>query len=78
MQRWRIIGPIDAIETIAKGRGIRELRRLTRVYGGKNWRKKKGLCQIAMSPTGKVLDAEIHWYEAHGVGRVEWKIKKWL
>jgi hypothetical protein len=75
---WRIIGDIQSVETIAKGRGIRELRRLRKVYGGRNWRKKKGIANIAFGPTGKVIAAEIHWYEAHGVGQVERKIKRLL
>jgi hypothetical protein len=75
---WRIIGELESVETIARGRGIRELRRLKKVYGGKNWRKRTGVGNIALGATGKVIPAEIHWYEAHGVGRVEWKIKRLL
>jgi len=78
MANWRIIGEILDTETIASGRGIRELRRLKKAYGGRNWRKKKGTANVAFGATGKVIAAEIHWYEAHGVGRVEWKIKRLL
>jgi hypothetical protein len=78
MAAWRIIGEVGSVETIARGRGIRELRRLKKVYGGKNWRKKKGVANIAFGATGKVMPAEIHWYEAHGVGPVERKIKRLL
>jgi hypothetical protein len=78
MAAWRIIGAVEQVEVIAKSRGIRELRRLKKVYGGKNWRKKKGVASIAFGSTGKVMLAEIHWYEAHGVGPVERKIKRLL
>jgi hypothetical protein len=78
MAAWRIVGELQSVETIAQGRGIRELRRLKKIYGGKNWRKRTGVGHIAFGATGKVIPAEIHWYEAHGVGRVEWKIKRLL
>jgi hypothetical protein len=45
---------------------------------GRNWRKRKGIANIAFGATGKVIPAEIHWYEAHGIGRVEVKIKRLL
>jgi hypothetical protein len=69
---WLVL-PLRQVETIASGRGIRELTRLRRVYGGRNWRKKRGIAQVRLS--GRLMTAEVPWYEAHGVGAVEHKIK---
>jgi hypothetical protein len=63
------------IETIAVGGAIREIARLRKVYGAGRWRKLKGIATVRLS-NGKVLDAEVHWYEAHGIGRRETKIKR--
>lgn len=70
---------ISNVQTIASGRGIREVTRLVRKYGGKakNWRKMKGSAELE-TRSGSTRRAEIHWYEAHGVGRVEYKRKRWL
>ncbi len=73
----QIVGPIEAIETIAEGNGIREIANLRRRYGLGNWRKKKGRAMIRLAD-GKLARAEIHWYEAHGIGKVRLKIKEWL
>ena len=72
-----IIGAISVIETIASGREIRELRRLRKVYGGKRWRKLEGLARVRL-PNGRIARAEVHRYEAHGVGKKEIKIKRLL
>lgn len=72
-----IIGDIEQVEVIARGRGIRELRRLIRVHGDGNWRKIKGMARIKLE-SGEVRTAEIHWYEAHGIGRKELKRKRYL
>ena len=72
-----IVGAIYEIETIASGREIRELRRLRKAYGGKRWRKLKGLARVRL-PNGRIARAEVHWYEAHGVGKKEIKIKRLL
>ena len=74
---FEIIGAVAAIELIAKGRGIRELRRLRRAYGAGSWRKMKGEARIKLSD-GAICLAEIHWYEAHGIGKKEFKIKRIL
>ena len=71
---FEIVGQIRAIETIAIGRAIRQLRRLRRRYGAGRWRKRKGVARVRLRD-GTVHDAEIHWYEAHGIGRREMKIK---
>ena len=72
-----ILGEIKGIETIAIGSSIRDLRRLKKIYGGLRWRKLKGIAQVRLRD-GAVVTAEIHWYEAHGIGRKEWKIKRIL
>jgi hypothetical protein len=64
------------VETIATGRGIRELPRLRRTYGPGRWRKRKGVA-IRLKD-GAVRLAELHWYEAHGIGTYEHKIKRYL
>jgi hypothetical protein len=72
---FAIVGPIVDVETIASGRAIRELRRLQKVYGKGRWRKRKGIARIKLAD-GSIYTAEIHWYEAHGIGRKEAKIKR--
>lgn len=73
----RIIGAIDGAETIAEGTGIREHAHLRERFGGKNWRKRKGIASVELD-NGTVVRAEIHWYEGHGVGKVKIKIKRTL
>jgi hypothetical protein len=75
---WSVVGLITNQETIAEGNVIRELKRLCDRYGGKNWRKKKGIGMVRLLPAGVTVQAELHWYEAHGVGKVEMKIKTLL
>lgn len=72
-----MVEPIREVETIAQGRGIRELPRLRRVYGAGRWRKRKGVTRVRLGD-GAVRLVELHWYEAHGVGRYEHKIKRYL
>lgn len=69
-------GPAD-IETIARGKRIRELARLCRTYGQGGWRKMKGVARIRLR-NGRIRTAELHWYEAHGIGRRETKRKRYL
>ena len=71
---FEVIGTITAIEPIASGRGIRERKRLQRIYGKGRWRKLKGVATIRLAD-GTIHTAEIHWYEAHGIGRKEFKLK---
>jgi hypothetical protein len=72
--RFEILGEISDIETFATGSGIREINRLRRIYGRGRWRKRKGMAQVRLSD-GTIHVAEIHWYEAAGIGRKELKIK---
>ncbi len=72
-----VIGEIENSETIAPGRGIRERARLVKFYGRGRWRKRKGNAQIKLN-SGEIVRAEIHWYEATGIGKREFKIKRIL
>jgi hypothetical protein len=74
---FEIIGELEGVETIAIGRSIRDLARLRRRYGTGRWRKLKGTGTVRLR-SGAVRRAEIHWYEAHGIGRVKFKIKRFL
>ena len=73
--KFEILGGIRDIETIATGQGVYVRRRLDRVHGKGRWRKRKGVATVKFD-NGTVCDAEIHWFEAHGIGRREFKIKK--
>lgn len=68
---------ITAVETIAVGGKIREVVRLRRVYGTGRWRKLKGVARVRLS-NGRIRLAEVHWYEAHGIGKREMKRKRYL
>ncbi|MFU8778972.1 MAG: hypothetical protein ACNA7M_15120 [Roseovarius sp.] len=72
-----IVSEITGIETIAKGMGIREVTRLRKCYGRGRWRKRKGYAEVRLG-YGEILRAELHWYEATGIGRREYKIKRLL
>ena len=74
---FEIIGEISEIEIIAVGSKIRELARLRRKYGSGRWRKLKGIAQIRLR-SGRTRLAELHWYEAHGIGRKQMKRKRYL
>jgi len=74
----KIVRFLSPARVIARGKGIRELRRLRRYYPtGRNWRKKAAEAEIVLD-SGTPARAEVHWYEAHGYGRVEIKIKRLL
>ena len=80
MAEFEIIGDLERIERIAQGRGVRERFRLTEAYGGNNpnhWFKRKGLAIVRL-PSGAEIRAEVHWFEANGIGKVEMKIKNIL
>ena len=72
----KILGSIENVETIAKGRGIHEYAQLVVQYGGKNWMKRKGTAIVELG--GQTARAEVHWYACHGVGKVKMKVKHWL
>jgi len=74
---FEIVGEIRDVETFASGRAIRELRRLNRIYGKGRWRKRKGIAAVRLR-NGETRLAELHWYEATGIGKREFKIKHYL
>lgn len=74
---FEIIGEISRIRTIAVGASIREIERLRKFYGPGRYRKKKGVARVRFA-NGLARPAEIHWYEAHGIGRVEFKVKRFI
>ncbi len=74
---FEIIGEIENPETFATGKGIRELSRLQKIYGKGKWRKRKGVASVKLSD-GLIRRAELHWYEATGIGKKEFKIKRYL
>ncbi|MEK6577292.1 MAG: hypothetical protein AABZ05_06805 [Nitrospirota bacterium] len=74
---FEIIGEIGNIETIAVGKTIRDIGRLRKQYGAGRWRKLKGVSIVRLFD-GRIKKAEIHWYEAHGIGKRKIKIKRFL
>ena len=74
---FEITGNIKEIETIATGGRIRDIMSLRRQYGFGRWRKMKGVASVRLAD-GTVRTAEIHWYEAHGIGKRNMKIKRFL
>ena len=74
---FEVIGRITDIETIATSTGIRMLPRLRKQYGAGHWRKLKGIATIRL-PNGALRKVVLHWYEAHGIGKRELKIKRYL
>lgn len=75
MEDCSIIGEITEVESIAKGVGVRDRARLNRLYGQARWRKLKGYATVRLR-NGRVRRAELHWYEAHGIGKREFKRKR--
>ena len=71
---FQVIDQITGIERIAIGRGVEDRKRLNKLYGKARWRKLKGFAKVRL-PDGTIHRAEIHWYEAHGIGRREPKLK---
>ena len=74
---FEILGEISNIETIATGRGVFIVRYLERAYGKGRWRKRKGTATVRLAD-GTTSLAEVHWFEAHGIGRKDFKIKRVL
>ena len=72
---FHILGEITHVETFASGTGIREIARLRKFYGKARWRKRKGIARVRLDDSSVHL-AEIHWYEATGIGKREFKIKR--
>lgn len=74
---FEIVGEIFVVETIATGTGIREIKRLRKNYGKGRWRKMKGVATVRLA-SGRIRLAQLHWYEAHGIGKREIKRKCYL
>jgi len=74
---FEIIGKIENIEEIAAGGRIRDIMRIQKQYGTGRWRKLKGLAMVRLQ-SGKIRKAELHWNEAHGIGKKKMKIKSFL
>ena len=72
---FELLGPIRKVETIAAGTSLRDRRRLNREYGRGRWRKMKGVGTVRLAD-GTICEAELHWYEAHGIGKKEIKFKR--
>ena len=72
---FEVVGELEQIEVIAFGAGVREASRLKAIYGGGKWRKLKGIALVRLA-SGRTVRAELHWYEAHGIGMKEMKIKR--
>jgi hypothetical protein len=74
---FEIINDIKNVETIAVGGNIRDIMRIRKQYGVGRWRKMKGVANVRLQ-SGDIRKAELHWYEAHGIGRKKIKIKRLL
>jgi len=74
---FEVIGKIEEVETIAAGGRIRDVMRLRKQFGPARWRKLKGIAKVRLE-SGTTRKAELHWYEAHGIGRKKMKIKRFL
>jgi hypothetical protein len=74
---FEIINKIKNVETIAVGGNIRDIMRIRKQYGVGRWRKMKGVANVRLQSSG-TRKAELHWYEAHGIGRKKMKIKRLL
>jgi hypothetical protein len=74
---FAVVGRIEKIVTIAVGGRIRDILRIQRQFGPGRWRKRKGIAQVRLAG-GQTRRAEVHWYEAHGIGRRKMKIKRFV
>lgn len=74
---FEIVGKIKCVETIAVEGRIRDIMRLRKQFGAGRWRKLKGIARVRLQ-NGEIRRAELHWYEAHSIGRKKMKIKRLL
>ena len=75
--KFEIVGEIEQAETIASRRGVKIRSLLRKIHGRGRWRKRKGVATVRLA-NGKLRRVELHWYEAHGVGKRDFKIKQYL
>jgi hypothetical protein len=71
---FELVSELTDVETIAAGTGVRDRARLRKQYGRGRWRKLKGVAKVRLL-SGRIRLAEVHWYEAHGIGKREFKLK---
>ena len=74
---FELIGELSNIERIARGPSVRERARLRKQFGTGRWRKLKGVATVRLA-NGRIRTVELHWYEAHGIGKRKMKIKRYL
>jgi hypothetical protein len=74
---FEIVGELSEVETIASGPSVRERARLRKQFGAGRWRKLKGVATVRLA-NGRIRTVELHWYEAHGIGKKKLKIKRYL
>lgn len=77
MRSFEVIGEITDVEVMVVGSSIQDLARLRKQYGPGRWRKLKGIAMIRLA-NGRIRKAELHWYEAHGIGKKEFKRKRYV
>ena len=77
MTGFKLRSEITDVQVIAAGTGVRIRAKLKKIYGAGRWRKLKGAAMVEL-PDGQVARAELHWYEAHGIGRKDMKVKRLL
>jgi len=75
--KFELVGEVEQAETIASGSSVKARERLRKVYGRGRWRKRKGVATVRLQ-NGKLRRVELHWYEAHGIGKRDFKIKNYL
>jgi hypothetical protein len=75
--QFEIVGAIANPQAIASGIGVRIRAYLRKAYGAGRWRKMKGIAKIRL-PNGVLRVVELHWYEAHGIGKRDLKIKRYV
>ena len=75
--QFELLSQIRDVSVIAAGSGVRDRQRLNRSYGVGRWRKLKGRARVRLIDFDQMVDAEVHWYEAHGIGKRELKVKAW-
>ncbi|MBI3934823.1 MAG: hypothetical protein HY316_09020 [Acidobacteria bacterium] len=75
--KFELVGPISEVEVIAAGPGVKVRSYLRKAYGHGRWQKMKGVATIRL-PNAALRRVELHWYEAHGIGKRDLKIKRYL
>lgn len=75
--KFELVSEISLVEEIASGPGLRIRQYLRKAYGGGRWRKLKGVATVRL-PNGALHRVELHWYEAHGIGKKDVRIKRYL